>query len=246
MNTEQRDTYGKWTVLSFVRRDKKGNDYWMCGCDCGKQRVVSGNNLRRGVSKSCGCIARGKPKSHGHCCNNGLSSEYRTWRGMHRRCYYPSDIGFAKYGAKGIQVCVRWHKSNPDGFHNFVTDMGFKPNPKLSIDRINNDFGYMPSNCRWATASVQSRNRRRTESWPYTLKIECEGRTKTIDEWAQESGIRRDTIYRRLLRKWDSKSAIFKPAFPSRAKQLAYWEQRDIGGNTTPDRIEANQDQYFS
>lgn len=84
----------------------------------------------------------------------------RAMEPMHDRCYNPNQRAFAYYGARGIQVCCRWHRSNPDGFANFVADMGERP-PNKSIDRVNNDFGYMPSNCRYATSRQQHENRRK-------------------------------------------------------------------------------------
>lgn len=99
---------------------------------------------------------------HGHCQReNGKTLhtvEYEAWRSMHKRCYTRVDCK-GWYQDKGIQVCVRWHRSNPQGFENFLSDMGKKPDWAHSLDRINNTLSYMPSNCRWATAQVQSANR---------------------------------------------------------------------------------------
>ena len=86
--------------------------------------------------------------------------EGRCWSQMHRRCYKLTDVSFANYGGRGIQVCIRWHRANPKGLDNFLFDMGKRPEGDFSIDRINNDLSYMPSNCRWATRSEQGFNRR--------------------------------------------------------------------------------------
>lgn len=96
---------------------------------------------------------------HGHAVNGRLTAEYRAWQNMHRRCKYPSTHNYADYGGHGIRVCERWSV-----FANFIADMGTKPSPKHSIDRFpDNDGNYEPSNCRWATASEQRRNQRRSQ-----------------------------------------------------------------------------------
>jgi hypothetical protein len=79
---------------------------------------------------------------------------------MHQRCYNPNHRDFKHYGGRGIQVCLRWHESNPNGYRNFLSDMERRPSPELSLDRIDNDRGYMPSNCRWATILQQNNNKR--------------------------------------------------------------------------------------
>lgn len=93
----------------------------------------------------------------------------KTWLDMYLRCYDPGNKDFRHYGGRGIQICCRWHRSNPEGFDNFVSDLGVKPTPNHTIDRINNDWSYMPSNCRWATRVEQKHNQR-----PRQLVTHCQ------------------------------------------------------------------------
>ena len=102
----------------------------------------------------------GPPIKHGHARRGRISPEYNALRDMHKRCYNPKSRGFKNWGGRGIQVCLRWHRCNPDRLQNFIADMGLRPSPQHTIHRINNDWSYMPSNCKWATWLEQARNRR--------------------------------------------------------------------------------------
>lgn len=135
--------------------------YWECVCTCGKKVQVRGSALIHGVTKSCGHLQRevaarlagimGRRNRR-----HGLwdSSEYRCWHAMRHRCLNPHNRSWKRYGGRGIKVCARWHK-----FENFYADMGPRPNPELSIERIDNDGNYTPRNCKWGTRSEQSKNR---------------------------------------------------------------------------------------
>ena len=133
-----------------------------------------------------------------------LTPEYRIWNDMKKRCYSPSSTAFHNYGARGITVCDRWREN----FDHFLTDMGPKPSPKHSIDRINNDGHYEPGNCRWTTPDVQANNNRRNQ------RREHNGQTMTLAQWARTSGINRETLDSRLKRGWTMDRALHTP--PSR------------------------------
>lgn len=158
--------FGRWTVLAIhperYRRAGASFDLWLCKCDCGTKRVVLGSNLRRGKSTSCGrCIAREKLRKrvtkHGHTSGGRCTSIYGRWKDMRQRCFNPNNPRYPDYGGREpipVTVCERWRK-----FENYYADMGDPPYGK-SIDRINNDGDYEPSNCHWATKSMQVANRR--------------------------------------------------------------------------------------
>ena len=118
---------------------------------------------------------------------------------MMTRCYQPGTENYERYGGRGIAVCERWRNS----VTNFVADMGERP-PGMTIDRIDNDKDYSPSNCKWSTASQQARNRRR-------LLLTHNGRTMGVLSWAEEVGIKRAVIYKRLKLRWTVADAITKP-----------------------------------
>lgn len=156
--------FGRLYVIKFIGITKH-KSVWECRCDCGAIANVRSNNLRAGTTKSCGCLHRETAAqlgaisgTHGCAKRSGRSPEYKVWVGMKQRCCDPRKGNFKYYGGRGIRICERWLGS--DGFANFSSDMG--PRPKgLTIDRINNDGNYEPSNCKWSTQSEQTKNRRR-------------------------------------------------------------------------------------
>jgi len=143
--------FRRLTVLRESGFSKHGKVLWDCRCDCGEMVQVKGVNLLRGVSKSCGCL--GPEQSATHRMTN--TREYWIWSQMVQRCTNQKNKAFKNYGARGITVHNSWLK-----FENFIKDMGKKPAPQDSIERTDNDKGYSPDNCKWASRTVQNRNTR--------------------------------------------------------------------------------------
>lgn len=152
--------FGRLTVVSRAE-SRRGRAYWRCVCECGAERVVDMTNLRTGVAQSCGCLRRERTieakTRHGESGNTAAprSREYKAWAEMLKRVRATRGKNFRNYTARGIGVCVRWEGS----FETFLADMGRCP-AGYSLDRIENDLGYQPGNCRWADWSTQSINRR--------------------------------------------------------------------------------------
>lgn len=148
---------GRLTVLERKGTNRHGHPVWLCRCECGVEKRLTSCNLSgsRPV-RSCGCLRRdfGKQGTHGHTLNGKRSPTYNSWRSMRRRCNSPNYRQYNLYGGRGITICPRW-----DSFENFLADMGERPEG-TSLDRIDHDGNYEPSNCRWATPKEQAANRR--------------------------------------------------------------------------------------
>jgi hypothetical protein len=206
------DTLFAWTLLTDpARGDRKeeGNHFFaVCRCECGTERRMFLSNLVKGHSKSCGCrkgaAISAHRKTHGATVANGgeKTREYRAWRDMKNRCLNPNVKSYQHYGGRGIVICDRWLNS----FEAFLEDMGPCP-PGLTIDRIENERGYEPGNCRWADRMTQARNRR-TVRW-----ITFRGETLCLHEWAERIGINPCGLGERLGKGWGLEEALTTPKF---------------------------------
>lgn len=190
--------FGKWMVLNRVPGDYMGKSLWLCECDCGTIKVVQGPNLRSGTSKSCGCYNKLKlierNTKHGYAKRDDLSPTYVTWQNMKARCLKPSNKDYPNYGGRSIKICDKWLES----FSNFIEDMGECPKG-YSIDRINVDGNYEPSNCRWVSSSGQSRNTRITRLTEEVVRKLRSGEMTTKE--AQElTGANSGTVWNALKR----------------------------------------------
>jgi len=191
----EQKTFGFWTPIeapsdsiSFYRQKIT------CRCQCGAERKVLIANLAMGSTESCGCGGSQKIKELR---DMGITDrindipEYHVWRFMIKRCDDPGSKDFDRYGGRGIAVCEQWY-----WFPNFIRDMGRRPGPEFSIDRIDNCKGYSKENCRWATARKQANNRRGN------LKVSIDGEELTASEAARRIGIKKSTMLYRIHSGW--------------------------------------------
>src|SRR5579872_4320454 len=149
---------GRITVIQRANRPGDGRPTWLCKCDCGNEKVFTGDDIfKKGKGRSCvSCGCRNPSFRHGDAPRQHASVEYRAWASMIQRCYNPNHPSFMYWGGRGITVCERWRD-----YRNFISDMGRKPYG-FTLDRWpNNDGNYEPGNCRWATHSQQNKNRRK-------------------------------------------------------------------------------------
>ena len=197
--------FGRLTVLWRDTTSKKRGVQYVCECTCGTRKSISGEHLRRGATKSCGCLnsettaARNKlaKRSHGM----AESPEYQAWHAMKQRCLCQNDPAYPRYGARGINICPTWQES----FEKFYEDIGQRPSSKHSLDRIDNSRGYWPENVRWATAKEQCRNRSNN------FLLSFMGKTLCAAEWAEELGISQRVIYNRSRRGWSTEKTLTTP-----------------------------------
>lgn len=191
--------YGRWTVFAFSHTKNRAS-YWICRCKCGTIRTHQRSALISNSTQSCGCL-RGEQlairnRTHGM----RYTTEYNSWRGMKERCQNPNSTKYHLYGSRGITVCQRWQD-----FEAFFEDMGTKPTPSHTIERINNNGNYEPDNCNWIPHDKQAVNRRNNHL------ITIDGVTLTIAEWRRHFGISKNAYDGRIHLGWSIIDALTTP-----------------------------------
>lgn len=194
--------FGRLTVESFSHMHVGA--FWNCRCECGTSLTVSSNNLRRGNSKSCGCLSREITGSRFR--RHGMSRTrlHRIWGGMLMRCSYEKNGNYDRYGGRGISVCQEW-QSSFESFRDWAIANGYRDD--LTIDRIDSNGNYEPGNCRWEPLAVQARNTSGNR------RITHNGETRCLAEWAEITGLKAATIRNRIeVLGWSIERALLEPA----------------------------------
>jgi hypothetical protein len=180
----------------------------ICKCDCGNEKIVTRSNFFSGKTHSCGCLNIEKTTQrnfiHGHKTRQNVSPEYLAWRAMIQRCENKNTKHYKRYGGRNIKIYPPWRES----FENFLSDNGFKPSPKHSLDRINNDGNYEPGNCRWATLQEQQRNKKNS--------IKVDG--IALIDFANQHKLNYGTVRERYF-KGDKGATLIRPVLNRRNKQ---------------------------
>ena len=227
--------FGKLTVLSHVNQKRK----WKCQCDCGNICIVNGDNLRNGTTKSCGCLHTTHHKSG--------TRLYQVWSSMKRRCDLPTVKAYKDYGGRGISVCDEW--MDFQNFYDWAIANGYDetaPRGQCTIDRINIDGNYEPSNCRIITQTEQCLNTRRNRI------LTVDGKSQTVKEWCEELDVDRSLISNRINQYgWDEEKAIREPKCDKYAEKIItingvahnIKEWGEIN-NISPDTISCRINQY--
>ena len=193
--------FGRLTVIKETESSNK-NRKWLCKCKCGSITSVYGNDLKSGKTQSCGCIHSEQLAKRNY--KHGLSDNrlIGIWRAMKQRCYNQNSQYYYNYGGRGIVVCNEW-LHDFQAFYDWAMANGYTDN--LTIDRIDVNGNYEPSNCRWATRKEQSNNTRANRLITYN------GETKTVAQWAKEKHIKYATLEMRLWRGWATERALSTP-----------------------------------
>lgn len=201
--------FGLLSVVDRAENDKFGKTQWLCCCDCGSRKVIAGASLKRGLTNSCGCIRKQVMKKRQT--KHGFSKKerlYGIWLGIKSRCLNKNEPAYKGYGGRGITICDEW-LNDYLAFRNWSLANGYKNN--ITIDRKDNNGNYEPSNCRWTTQKIQANNTRTNHL------ITLDGKTRTLSEWSEDVGIKRETIAMRLRLGWSNKEALsIKPKYGSK------------------------------
>lgn len=196
--------YGLLVAISEAagRKYKNGlSRHFLCLCDCGNTCTVNLVSLRRGDTKSCGCMVKKHGMYYGE--DGKKTRIYQTWEDMKSRCRNPNRKGYSNYGGRGIRVCEEW-LADFNTYFAWCKENGYTDS--LTLDRIDVNGNYEPSNCRWATGKEQCNNKRNN------VNIEHDGVTKTVSEWARIHNLTSSVLGMRIKRGWDTSRAFSEPA----------------------------------
>ena len=198
--------FGRLVVLGR-NMEKQGENrhlMWDCICDCGNRTTVSGLHLKDGHTKSCGCLAAESLRTRSITHGKSKTALYHVFLTMHSRCDNPNTKSYHRYGGRGIKVCDEWRRASGfQAFYDWAMRNGYQEG--LTIDRIDTDGDYEPSNCRWVTHKVQNNNRKNNRL------IEYDGNTYTLSELSEISVVEYTTLQNRLNVGWDVETAINTP-----------------------------------
>lgn len=214
-------TINEWTVLKEAGRNKSGGAMFLCRCSCGKEKIVEGRSIRSGTSTNCGHKRKEvrNERAIAAVTKHGGKKErlYSVWTGMKERCNNPNSKFYFRYGGRGIKICDEWNDSYAT-FREWALKNGYDPSLKkgeCTIERIDNDKGYSPDNCIWASSKVQCNNRSSNHI------LELNGVSHTISEWSNITGIRKDTLRRRVcVYGWNVERALQTPVRPHRSLNI--------------------------
>lgn len=200
--------YGRLVVLQTGKRPGTYRYHAVCLCDCGNYATPNIRNLKDGRSTSCGCAHRDAVTKHGQ----WGTQMYKVWKSMHRRCYNKKETRYASYGGRGIKVCDRWHTLD-----NFIADMEPIYFEGGTIERIDYNGDYEPTNCKWISAPDQAHNKRSN------IRLSFNGKTQCLAHWAKETGLPYGTLWERIkVLHWGTERALTTPALDADARcQLA-------------------------
>lgn len=193
----------KYNRLTLIEKVEKGK--WLCECDCGNRKIIAENHIGNNHTKSCGCLNKEIITKHGQ----SRSRIYKTYSAMKDRCINPNSQYYKDYGERGIKICYEWLGENGfQCFYDWAMANGYTDD--LTIDRINVNGNYEPSNCRWTTMKTQNNNLRSNRN------ITIDGITHTVSEWSEIVGINKGTIFSRLRSGIDEKDAVMMPLLRKR------------------------------
>lgn len=206
---------GHLEVLAITDERKHGKVVWLCKCECGNLKKVDSGNLQNGSTVSCGCYSKNILNKSRIKHGMNKSRIYNIYICMKERCYNQNAKSYKEYGKRGIRVCDEW--LGEDGFKNFYEwsiKNGYADN--LSIDRIDVNVGYEPTNCRWATSVMQNNNTRRNNY------ITLDGEIHTMAEWCRIKNVSRSAIVERIKKGWDVEEAFSVPIRPRKNIKLCH------------------------